>query len=333
MKLFRKEGKTIIFISHKLKEVKSICDRITIMKKGMSVGTYELADMGEADISRLMIGHDVPLTADKEKANPGKCVLKIRDVICREEGKSVLNKVSLNLRSGEILGIAGVEGNGQQELAESLARLRQTVHGSITVNGNDITKKNIRYVREHGLSYLSDDRISEGTAPLESIEDNIVAGKMREESLTAGPFLNKKAIESFAKCQIDNYQIVCDSPRSPVGMLSGGNMQKVAVAREFSGKPSVMIVNQPTRGVDVGAMSFIHNKLIKLRDTGSAILLISADLSELMNLSDSLLVMFDGSFTAYFETLENISEEEIGYYMLGIKRQDKKDIERRLLRE
>lgn len=330
---FKKNGQTIIFISHKLKEIKQICDRITIMKKGFSMGTYDLADMDEADISRLMIGHDVAKNVEKTPAVPGSVMLEMKKVACHDEGKAVLDQVSLRLRQGEILGVAGVEGNGQQELAECIAGVRRASGGEILVDGKNIIRKSIHEIREMGISYLSDDRIAEGTSVEESIESNLVADKLNHTFLVKGPFLKKKEMERFAEEQIEKYQIVCDSPKVPVAMLSGGNMQKVVVAREFSGEPRVMIVNQPTRGVDVGAMEFIHRKLVELRDQKAAVLLISADLTELMGLSDSLIVMYNGRITAYFEDVTKVTEEEVGFYMLGVKTQSREDIERRLLHE
>lgn len=328
---FKKNGQTIIFISHKLKEIKQICDRITIMKKGISMGTYDLENMDVADISRLMIGHDVAKTVEKAKAVPGKVMLEMKAVTCHEEGKAVLDKVSLKLRQGEILGVAGVEGNGQQELAESIAGMRRVSSGQIFVENAEITRKSIHNIRKMGVSYLSNDRITEGTTVEETIENNLVADKMYHTELVKGPFLKIKEMEKFAEKQIENYQIVCDSSKVPVSMLSGGNMQKVMVAREFSGNPKVMVVNQPTRGVDVGAMEFIHQKLVELRNRQAAVLLISADLTELMGLSDSLIVLYNGKIVAYFEDASAVTEEEVGFYMLGVKNQSQDDIERRLL--
>lgn len=330
---FKKNGQTIIFISHKLKEIKQICDRITIMKKGLSMGTYDLGDMDETDISRLMIGHNVAKKVEKTAAVPGRTMLELKSVTCYEENKAVLDKVSLKLREGEILGVAGVEGNGQQELAEIIAGLRRASSGQIILDGEEITRKSIHSIRQKRLSYLSNDRIAEGTAVEETIESNLVADKTGGSILANGPFLKIKEIERFAQEQIEKYQIVCDSPKVPVSMLSGGNMQKVVVAREFSGNPSVMVVNQPTRGVDVGAMEFIHQKLVELRDNRAAVLLISADLTELMGLSDSLIVLYNGKIAAYFDEVSAVTEEEVGFYMLGVKSQTQEDIERRLLHE
>lgn len=329
--LFKESGHTIIFISHKLKEIKQICDRITIMKKGRSVGVYDLENMDEKDISRLMVGRDAIGSIQKEKATPGGTVLEIKDVVYSDEEKTRLKNVSARVRAGEIMGVAGVEGNGQQEFAQAIAGLVKISTGEITLNGESVVNTSIHRIREMGLSYVSDDRISEGSAGESSIQDNMIGNKMADKTLTWGPFLKSKAIEELAQKLVKDYDVVCDSPEMPVSMLSGGNMQKVVVAREFSSHPKLLLVNQPTRGVDVGAMEFIHNKIVALRDDNTAVLMISADLNEILTLSDSLLVFYDGEIVAYFESLEGVSEEEIGFYMLGVKTQSPEDIKERLM--
>lgn len=319
--LFKQEGHTIIFISHKLKEIKQICDRITIMKRGRSMGCYSLGDKDESDISRLMVGRDVIGKVAKRTATPGEKVLEAVDLSCYEDGKAKLNGVNITVRSGEILGIAGVEGNGQQELAECVAGLREIQHGQIYLEKRPIAKCSVRKIRAMGLSYVSNDRIGEGCAGVVSIENNLVADKMRAKGLTTGPFLRSAKINALAKKLVKDYHIVCDSEKAPVSMLSGGNMQKVVIAREFSGSPKMILANQPTRGVDVGAMSFIHQKLVELRDGGAAVMLISADLNEVLELSDSLVILYGGEVVAYFKDASTIDEQEMGTYMLGLKRQ------------
>jgi simple sugar transport system ATP-binding protein len=327
--LFKKSGHTIIFISHKLKEIKQICDRITIMKNGRSMGTYNMQGMDEKDISKLMVGRDIIKNIEKEKAKPGDVVLKVEDVSCsNDEGKQTLRNMNLTVRRGEILGIAGVEGNGQLELVESITGLRKNFHGKILINGRDIHKINIKKIRKLGLSHIPEDRMTFGMAGDATIAENLIADKLGEPLIGRGPFLSKKKIKNLSEHLIKDFLIKCSSRKQPAKMLSGGNMQKVVVAREFSRNPSVMIANQPSRGVDVGATEFIHKKLVQIRKEGAAVLLVSADLNEVIELSDSLIVMYGGEIVAYFEDTKSISEEELGFYMLGIKKQSEAEIRR-----
>ncbi|MFV0414019.1 MAG: ABC transporter ATP-binding protein [Oscillospiraceae bacterium] len=328
--LLKQAGHTIIFISHKLKEIKQICDRITIMKRGRSMGMYSMQDMAETDISRLMVGRDVATVVEKTPPAFGGAVMEMKRVFCYEDGKPLLKNINLRLRAGEIMGVAAVEGNGQQELMELVVGLKQISGGQILVNGGAVQNLTVGKIRKKGVAYVSADRIGEGTARDASIEDNLMAGKLAKAAFSAGPMLKKRAIHKEADSLIQEYQIVCDSAQEAVSMLSGGNMQKVVIAREFSGSPSLVLANQPTRGVDVGASEFIHQKLVQLRGRQAAVLLVSADLSEVIGLSDSIIVLYGGEIVAYFENTANISEEEIGFYMLGVKTQPQQDIARRM---
>ena len=331
---FKEEGHTIIFISHKLGEIKQICDRITIMKSGEGVGTFELEGMDEADISRLMVGRDVVQKIDKKAAAPGRPILVAENLKCvNDEGTPTLRDVSLSVRSGEILGIAGVEGNGQLELVETITGNSKLTSGTISIDGVRTEKLSVKKIRQAGMAHIPEDRIAQGSAGVASIEENLVADKMFDPSITSGPFLKSDKIAKRAEELVEEFQIVCSSPKQLVGMLSGGNMQKVVVARELSGKPKLVIANQPSRGVDVGATEFIHKKLLELRDEGAAVLLVSADLNEVMSLSDSLAVFYGGEVAAYFEDSKEVTEEELGLYMLGLKHQDKDDVKRRVLHE
>lgn len=334
LQLFKENGHTIIFISHKLKEIKQICDRITIMKNGRSLGVYDVAGMEETDISRLMVGRDVVKTVDKAPAQPKEKVLEVHNLNCvDEEGKQTLKNVSLSVRGGEILGVAGVEGNGQLELVEIITGMRRAQSGEITVNGKSVLKRSINAIRKTGLSHIPEDRIAVGMAGDGSIEENLIADKLNSAEIMSGPFLKSKKIRKLSKELVKDFLIKCDSPMQKASMLSGGNMQKVVVAREFSSNPTIMIANQPSRGVDVGATEFIHKKLIEIRDQGAATLLVTADLNEVMELSDSLIVMYDGEIVAYFENTKDITEVELGCYMLGLKRQPAEDIRGRVLHE
>ena len=330
LKQFKSQGHTIIFISHKLNEVKEICDRLTIMKHGRSSGPYRTEGMSEEDISKLIVGRDNVTTIEKKKADPGETILNVNDITTYEDGRQLLKHVNLKLQKGIILGVAGVEGNGQQELAECIAGLRHIEDGSITFNGTDITKMDARRIREQRISYISDDRIGEGTAGEASIESNIIADKLLNKKMMKGIFIDQKKCTSFVEEQMKEYDIVADSEKQPVKMLSGGNMQKVVIARELSDDPLLLIANQPTRGVDVGAMHFIHEKMIQLRDQGTAILMVSADLNEVLEVSDAIIVMFDGEIAAYFKDASQVSEEELGYYMLGVKKESKELVEKKM---
>ncbi|GFI15601.1 galactose/methyl galactoside import ATP-binding protein MglA [Lachnospiraceae bacterium] len=319
---FKKRGHTIIFISHKLKEIKQICDRITIMKNGKSMGTYDMQELDEKSISRLMVGRDVIKSVEKRKAKPGDAVLKVEDLSCiNEDGKHAVNHINLKVRKGEILGIAGVEGNGQSEFVECISGMRKDYKGRVSICGQYVDKFSIKKIRKAGLSHISEDRMSYGVATEASISDNLISDKLGEDMIGHGPILSNKKIAALALELVDKFLIKCSSYKQPVSMLSGGNMQKVVIAREFAREPAIMIANQPSRGVDVGATEFIHKKLVEIRDNGAAVLLVSADLNEVMELSDSLAVFYGGEVVAYFEDSRNVTEEELGYYMLGLMKQ------------
>ena len=325
----KEQGYTIVFISHKLNEILQITDRLTIMRGGRSMGVYNTKDVTKEDISRLMVGRDVILNVQKDQAQPGEVVLKVRDLeAVNEWGKKVLDKVSLSVRRGEILGIAGVEGNGQKELVDMLFNLNVPNSGTATVNGKNILNMPQRKIRGYGVSLVPEDRMLYGIASEGSIEDNILADRSAWKKFNRGPLFNMKAIHEEADRLIQDYKVLCKSRKQQVGMLSGGNIQKVVVAREFSNDPVLIIADQPTRGIDVGATEFIRKKLVELSRAGVAVLLISADLSEVMELSDSLIVMQGGKIAAYFEDTKELTDDIMGEYMLGLKRQDEDTIRR-----
>ena len=330
LKLLKEQGNTIIFISHKLNEIKALCDRVTIMRAGKSQGVFKVADVNEQDISRLMVGRDVILTVEKEPAKPKESVLKVRDLtIINRFRKKAVNDISFSVRNGEILGIAGVEGNGQRELVEALTGLGKYASGDISITGADIKKLSIRGIRDLGTSHIPEDRMTYGCASDLSIEMNLLAYKHDHPDYNKKNFLmDMNAIKDISKKLVEEYRILCSSPQQEVGRLSGGNIQKVVVAREFSSDPKLIIADQPTRGIDVGATEFIRKRLVTLRDEGSAVLLVSADLNEVMELSDSLIVMYGGKIAAYIEDASSISEEKLGLYMLGLESQDPKEIGR-----
>ena len=325
----KEQGYTIIFISHKLNEIMQITDRMTILRGGRSMGVHNTADVNPEQISRLMVGRDVVLKVHKEKPRPTDEVLRVRDVeYVNEWGKKMLDKVSLSVRRGEILGIAGVEGNGQKELVDMLFQLNTPNAGSISVNGKSILGMSQRQLRENGVSLVPEDRMIYGIAGAATIEENLIADRCGAKRLNNGPLFNMKAIHAESERLIEDYTVLCKSGAQKVENLSGGNIQKVVVAREFSNDPCLIIADQPTRGIDVGATEFIRKKLVELSRSGIAVLLVSADLNEVMELSDSLIVMYGGRITAYFEDTSELNDEIMGEYMLGLKQQTPEQVGR-----
>ncbi len=323
LRVLKDKGHTIIFISHKLKEVKALCDRLTVMRNGRNVGVHNVSDVTEEDISRLMVGRDVILTVEKGKPNPKETLLQVKNISQRNQfGQWMLNNASFSLKAGEILGVAGVEGNGQRELVELLTGLLPLTKGEITIKGNIINNYSIKEIRELKVSHIPSDRMTYGIAEKMSIENNLFTDKYDTEPYSKKGILNIKHIKKRSQEQVKEYKIKCNSPLQEVKMLSGGNIQKVVVAREFSSDPQLLIADQPTRGIDVGSTEFIRKKIVQLRDQDTGVLLISADLNEVMELSDRLIVLYNGEIVAYFNDVEKLTEEELGLYMLGLKKQD-----------
>ena len=325
----KNQGYTLIFISHKLNEIMEITDRMTILRGGKSMGVHETKDVTPQEISRLMVGRDVVLKVQKDKAQPGEEVLRVRDLeYVNEWGKKMLDKVSFSLRRGEILGIAGVEGNGQKELVDMLFHLNTPNAGTVTVNGENIIGVSQRKIREKGVSLVPEDRMIYGIAGAATIQENLISDRCGAKRLNKGPMFDMKAIHAEVDQLIKDYTVLCKSGNQRVDNLSGGNIQKVVVAREFSNDPCLIIADQPTRGIDVGATEFIRKKLVELSRAGVAVLLVSADLNEVMELSDSLMVMCGGRVAAYFEDTAQLSDEVMGEYMLGLKRQTPEEVRR-----
>ncbi len=322
-------GYTIIFISHKLNEIKQITDRLTIMRAGRSMGVYETATTSQQQISRLMVGRDVILNVEKGKSQPSETVLKVRNLeYTNKWNKKMLDNLSFSVRQGEILGIAGVEGNGQRELVEMLFSLNTPDSGTITVNGANIINLPQDKIRDNRVSLIPEDRMTYGIADAATIEENVISDRFTEKPFNNGPLFNMKMIHKESDKLIKNYAILCKSRKQPVKMLSGGNIQKVVVARELSSDPVMIIADQPTRGIDVGATEFIRKKLVELSRAGAAVLLVSADLNEVMELSDSLIVLYGGKVVAYFDDTSELDDTEMGEYMLGLKHQSPEEIER-----
>jgi general nucleoside transport system ATP-binding protein len=320
-------GKTVIFISHKLREVKQISDRVSVMRDAKLVGTVDTSSVQEEDIARMMVGREVFLNIDKPPAQRGEAVLLVRDLeYTTEAGVQTLKGISFNVYAGEIFGIAGVEGNGQTELVEVISGLRAAAAGKIQLGNLDITGASPRDVRMAGCAHIPEDRLTNGVALTASINENLIVDRYAREPFMKGWLMDLGEVRENGDRLIEQFGIRTPDGSVPVGSLSGGNMQKVVVARELSSQPKLLIAAQPTRGVDIGASEFMYEKLVEARTRGVAILLVSADLSEVMSLSDRLAVIKDGKLTAIFPDARGLEEEEIGLYMLGIKHQSEEEI-------
>jgi simple sugar transport system ATP-binding protein len=316
------QGKTVIFITHKLREVKEISDRVTVMRGGRLVGTLPTDQASEEELARMMVGRDVLLDLDFPTGHRGPVTLRVEDLTyISPSGHAALRGVSFNVHSGEILGVAGVEGNGQTELVEVLTGLRTATTGTAFVSGANIINQSPRQVRLAGVAHIPEDRLTNGLALGASINENLIIDRYFKPPLLNKFFISQKEVACQAEALIQEYDIRTPSGRSSAASLSGGNMQKVIVARELSAEPKVLIAAQPTRGVDVGATEFVRIQLAARRAAGAAILLVSADLNEVMSLSDRIIVLFDGVLTGVFLDPARVTEQELGLYMAGTKRQ------------
>ena len=307
----KEQGYTMIFISHKLHEIKQITDRLTIMRSGKSMGVYQTADISKEEISRLMVGRDVILTVEKDQAQPTDVVLRVRDLeYTNEWNKKMLNKLSFDVRKGEILGIAGVEGNGQRELVDMLFNLNTPDSGTATVNGQSVIGQPQRKIRDLGVSLIPEDRMTFGMAGTATIEENLMSDRSADKKYNNGPLFNMKKMHEDSDQLIKDYKVLCKSRNQQVGMLSGGNIQKVVVAREFSADPILIIADQPTRGIDVGAKRDIYLLLGKLVQQGKAVIMISSEIPELMGVCDRIMVMCEGNLSGEVKRNE-FSQERI----------------------
>lgn len=327
--LLRDHGHSIIFISHKLEEVMHLCTRVTILRHGYSQGTFNTCDLDETKISRLMVGRDVILKMEKDLPKRGKPIAQMKNVIYTDESeKDVVDNLSFSVCEGEVVGIAGVEGNGQTELSDVIAGMLHYRDGSVTINDTEVKGKNIRQVRNLGLAYIHEDRMKFGCAAQMSIKDNIMADRFKTPEYSKGGFMRDKHINGVIDQYIKDFEIACDNRNQPVRMLSGGNIQKVVIAREFTSPSNFIIANQPTRGIDVGTAEMIRKTLIKkARENNTAVLLISADLNEVLEVSDRLLVMRKGKIVAAFPEANKVPEDLLGEYMLGLRTMTAEEME------
>jgi general nucleoside transport system ATP-binding protein len=312
-----KTGKTIIFISHKLREVLEISDRITVMRRGKVVGHLVTKDTNEQEIATLMVGRAVLLRVDKKPAKPGQVTFKVEELTASSDrGVPALKGVSFELRQGEILGIAGVEGNGQSELVEVLAGTRRATGGHVLLGDRDVTAANAREERDAGVGHIPEDRRGVGLVLNYSIADNLILGRERASAFSwHGLLLRLDAIRNWAKRLVKEFDIRTPSIETPARALSGGNQQKIIVAREMGTRPRVLLAAQPTRGVDIGAIEFIHRRLVAERDEGTAVLLVSAELDEIRSLSDRIAVMYEGRIVSVEPA--DTDEARLGLLMTG----------------
>lgn len=328
----KEEGHTIIFISHKLDEIKQITDRVTILRRGEMICTVNTKDVTEREISNLMIGDEVDLLSKKSDPNPKDTILDLAGVsYTLPDGYKALNDIYLKVRSGEIVGLAGIEGNGQKELIDIITGFLP-YEGSAKFMDEPIVKDEIADLRSRGLCYIPSDRMTKGAILSMSIEENLIANRVRGNVLHSNlPFiLSKEKIAKYADESIEDFDIRTDSRTTPMSMLSGGNMQKVVVAREFSDLSHLVVADQPTRGIDVVAADSIHRMLVKKREEGAGVLLVSADLEELITVSDSIVVIYSGEIVAYLPKAEEVTQMQLGDYMLGANRMDANTIRRNL---
>ncbi|WP_127145527.1 ABC transporter ATP-binding protein [Pelagibacterium montanilacus] len=316
------QGRTVIFIAHKLPEVLAISDRITVMRAGRTVGEVATSEVTEKELATLMVGREVSLGVERSQSDGGRACEIDTVSIQSEAGVSLATDLSLNVYAGEVVGLVGVEGNGQAELLEAVAGLRSVTSGEIRLKGENIVPLGVLDRRGRGVASIPEDRLAEGLAPGATVAENLVATRLGDPRFVRRGVLDLKAIRANAIALIDRFSIRVGGPAFAVGTLSGGNMQKVVVARELAEQPELLLVNQPTRGVDLGATQFIWASITRARDAGAAVLLSSADLSELLALSDRLVVFYRGRIVAAFINSGDLSAETLGAFMLGLETQD-----------
>ena len=309
------QGKSIVFITHKLREVLAVADRITVLRDGRLVGSLDPAEATMASLATLMVGREIILSIDKDQAHPGDVCLRVRDLtIADERGVLAVSGLDFEVRAGEIFGIAGVEGNGQRELVEAVAGMRRAASGSIELDGVDITHATPREVDELGVGHVPEDRNKHGLVDSFTIADNLVLNTYGRSPFAKRRIRQLRAVDDQARDLVRRYDVRAPGVHVPVSNLSGGNQQKVIIARELSGDPRLLIVAQPTRGLDVGSIEFIHRRIVEMRDAGAAVLLVSAELDEIFTLADRIGVLFRGSLVGEFARPE-ATRETVGLLM------------------
>ncbi|HDX9577722.1 ABC transporter ATP-binding protein [Bacillus cytotoxicus] len=323
MKKLVQEGKSIILITHKLKEIMEVCDRCTIIRKGKGIGTVDVANTDENKLAELMVGRQVNFKIEKSDAKPCENVLKISNLIVHDARHlPTVKGLDLTVRAGEIVGIAGIDGNGQSELIEAITGLRKVESGSITLREKDITSWPVRRITEEGVGHIPEDRHKHGLVLDFSIGDNMVLQTYYKNPFSKKGVLNFTKIYEKAKSLIEQFDVRTPSEHTPARALSGGNQQKAIIAREVDRDPDLLIAAQPTRGLDVGAIEFIHKKLIEQRDKGKAVLLLSLELDEILNVSDRVAVIYEGKIVEIVNAKET-NEQQLGLLMAGGKKKEK----------
>jgi ABC-type uncharacterized transport system ATPase subunit len=313
------QGKSIVFISHKLNEVLEIADRISVLRRGKLVETVPREGATEAGLARSMVGREVLLRVEKKPAQPGDPLLQVNDLMARDDrGLEAVRGVSFEVRSGEIVGIAGVDGNGQSELIDALTGLRHPASGTIRIGGQELSRATAREALDAGLGHIPEDRQRRGLVLEFNLAENLVLHDYGKEPFSKLGWVNPRRWLRWARGLLQEFDVRGGGPTTRGGSLSGGNQQKVVIAREVSRNPSVLIAAQPTRGLDVGAIEFVHRRLVEQRDAGKAVLLVSLELEEIVSLSDRILVLYEGRIVAEFPP--DVSEEELGFAMVGGRR-------------
>ncbi|MEG0913976.1 MAG: ABC transporter ATP-binding protein [Oscillospiraceae bacterium] len=320
--VLREQGKTILIITHKLQEVKKLANTITVIRRGEVIGTIQSEGTSMEELAQMMVGRPVIMQVDKSgnKIDKNDVVFKIEDYVVKNtQGNNAVNKISLEVHKNEILGIAGVEGNGQTELAKGLGGMMTSCNGKVYLKGNDITNMWPNQLRRNKIGIIPEDRYEEGLCKDMKVSQNLIAGYHNIAPVCSRLFFNKKAVKDNYSKLVEQFDIRLSAEDPNVSGLSGGNAQKIIIAREFNSNPDFLLCCQPTRGVDVGSIETIHKEIIKFRNMGKAVLLISSELSEIMTLADRIAVMYKGEIVGEFKTDET-TPEELGLYMTGAKR-------------
>lgn len=327
MKEFTEEGKSILFITHKLNEIMEVADRCTVLRKGKYIGTVDIKDTSKEELSKMMVGRDIDFHLEKQEAKIGEVVLSIKDltVASKLHKNNAVKGVSFNVREGEIVCLAGIDGNGQTEFVHALTGLERPVSGSIVLKGKDITRAPIRKRSIIGLSHIPEDRHKHGLVLDYKLEENLVLQRYWQGEFQRAGFIKFDAVRDYAEELIDRFDIRSgQGPETLARSMSGGNQQKAIIAREIDKKHELLVAVQPTRGLDVGAIEYIHRQLLESRDAGKAVLLVSLELDEVMEVSDRILVIYEGELVGELDPKE-ITVEELGLYMSGAKRDQMKE--------
>lgn len=317
MRNLTKEGKSIILITHKLDEIRAVADRVTVIRHGQSIETVPVANSTSEELAEMMVGRAVSFKTEKQAANPKEVVLSVKDLVVNENrGVPAVKNLSLDVRAGEIVGLAGIDGNGQSELVEAITGLRKVESGRIVIKGEDMTNKRPRKITELGVGHVPEDRHRDGMVLDMTIAENIVLQTYYKEPFSKNGFLNYKNINEHARKLMSEFDVRAANELVSAGSLSGGNQQKAVIAREIDLNPDLLVVSQPTRGLDVGAIEYIRKRLIAERDKGKAVLVISFELDEILDVSDRIAVIHDGKIQGMLDASQT-NKQELGILMAG----------------